>query len=59
MKMAAIMATPSTQSTWGCPGFRAEPESWEKPRAQEVIAATNRMILDGTTVSGGSDQTLR
>lgn len=39
MKMATIIATPSTHSTRGSPGLCVVPKVWNKPRAKETTAA--------------------
>lgn len=44
MKIATIMATPSTHSTRGSPGGCGVPKVWNRPRAKETTAAIVRRI---------------
>ena len=47
MKIATIIATPSTQSTGGSPAGRGVPKSWKNPNARETIAAMDRSTCTG------------
>ena len=44
--IAAIIATPSTQSTGGSSGSRAGPKSWNNPSAKDMTAAIDSRIYD-------------
>ena len=44
--IAAIIATPSTQSTGGNSGSRAGPKSWNNPSAKEMTAAIDSRIYN-------------
>jgi hypothetical protein len=44
IKMATMIATPSTQSTAGSPSGRGVPKSWKSPKANEITAAIDSKI---------------
>src|SRR5882762_3108167 len=51
MKIATMIATPSTQSTGGCPAGRGVPKSWKRLRARETTAAIDNRTCSKSTIN--------
>lgn len=50
MRIATMMATPSTQSTGGSPAGLVVPKSWNKPKASETTAAIESRTWVGSNI---------